>query len=178
MQAAGCSCYDPLVVDMLMHFSSHYIDDVAAEALSYCTHAGREQIERSDIMLVLQARADMMFTRPPPREVFGDIARCKNSERLRFLPENKEQQLPHIEHDCRMTIDCEYVYPTSLPPPTSFRVTMVQVHRRERPQPCASEDATGTCNACSSSRFEEGDGREAGVCTRRRPVCRRCISPS
>jgi histone H3/H4 len=107
-QAAGCHCYDPLVVDMLMQFSSQYIDDVAAEAYSYCLHANREQVDRSDLMLVLQSRADMMFTRPPPREVFSDIARSKNSERLRVLPETKEQQLPHIEHDCRMTIDCEY----------------------------------------------------------------------
>lgn len=72
------------------------------------THAQRSQVNRSDLMLVLQSRADMMFTRPPPREVFSDIARSKNSERLRVLPEAKEQQLPHIEHDCRMTIDCEY----------------------------------------------------------------------
>jgi hypothetical protein len=59
-------------------------------------------------MLVLQSRADMMFTRPPPREIFFDISRSKNSERLRLLPETREQQLPHFEHDCRMTIDCEY----------------------------------------------------------------------
>ena len=105
-----------------MQFSSQYIDDVVAEAYSYCLHANRDQIDRSDLMLVLQARADMLFTHPPPREVFSDIARSKNSERLRVLPETKEQQLPHIEHDCRMTIDCEYTVtgdaearPTQLP---------------------------------------------------------------
>ncbi len=82
-------------------------------------------------MLVLQSRADMMFTRPPPREVFGDIARSKNSERLRLLPQSKEQQLPHIEHDCRMTIDSEYtVVADTSPHPAQLPVL--------RPSPAAA----------------------------------------
>jgi hypothetical protein len=72
------------------------------------------------MVMELQARADMMFTRPPPRELFADIARSKNSERLRHLPENKEQQLPHIEHDCRMTIDCECAHLSHVLPLSVF----------------------------------------------------------
>ncbi len=114
-------------------------------------------------MLVLQSRADMMFTRPPPREVFSDIARAKNSERLRVLPETKEQQLPHIEHDCRMTIDCEYTVTADANPRPAQLLSLRPSLSASAALKKAANDKLSTVRASAAATSAMGKGVAAAV---------------
>ena len=138
-----------ITTDILVHFTNDILLHFTTDILSHLT----------------------TVSQPPPREVFSDIARSKNSERLRVLPETKEQQLPHIEHDCRMTIDCEYTVtgdaearPTQLP---SLRPSLAASAALKK---AATEKLSSVrANAAAAAASARGGGGNPGAAAALRP---------
>ena len=46
-----------------------YITGVLEDALVYSGHAGKKELDVSDVRLAVQTRVDHSFTTPPPRDV-------------------------------------------------------------------------------------------------------------
>ena len=47
-----------------------YITTVLEDALVYCKHAGKKELDADDVQLAIQSRLDHSYTNPPPREVY------------------------------------------------------------------------------------------------------------
>ena len=46
-----------------------YVVNVLEDAHAYSTHAGKKELDQSDIKLAIENRMDHSFTSPPPRDV-------------------------------------------------------------------------------------------------------------
>jgi hypothetical protein len=60
----------------------------------YSGHAGKKELDVSDVRLAVQTRVDHSFTTPPPRDFLINIARQKNSTPLPLIPEKFGPRLP------------------------------------------------------------------------------------
>ena len=56
-----------------------YITGVLEDARVYSGHAGKKELDVSDVRLAVQTRVDHSFTTPPPRDVSSTVRTCKYS---------------------------------------------------------------------------------------------------
>eukprot|EP00029_Vermamoeba_vermiformis_P011393 TRINITY_DN6255_c0_g1_i1.p1 TRINITY_DN6255_c0_g1~~TRINITY_DN6255_c0_g1_i1.p1 ORF type:complete len:171 (+),score=60.67 TRINITY_DN6255_c0_g1_i1:681-1193(+) len=98
LKSMGVEDYEPRVVNQLLEFMNKYISDILQDAQLYSEHAGRANIELSDVQLAVQAKLSQSFTQPPPREVSLELARKKNATPLPLIPERIGILLPPDEH--------------------------------------------------------------------------------
>ena len=50
-----------------------YITTVLEDAMVYCKHAGKKELDADDVQLAIQSRLDHSYTNPPPREVYFEM---------------------------------------------------------------------------------------------------------
>jgi len=96
-QSMGIEQYQPRVVNQLMEFMYRYVSEVLLDAQLYMEHAGRNDMELSDIRLSIQSRVNS-FTQPPPRELLLALSQAKNSIALPPIPPKFGVQLPSEEY--------------------------------------------------------------------------------
>eukprot|EP01111_Echinosteliopsis_oligospora_P014900 TRINITY_DN5730_c1_g1_i1.p1 TRINITY_DN5730_c1_g1~~TRINITY_DN5730_c1_g1_i1.p1 ORF type:complete len:236 (-),score=76.41 TRINITY_DN5730_c1_g1_i1:85-792(-) len=89
--------YQPRVVNQLLEFMYRYVTEVVGEGIGYSEHAGRSQLDLSDIRLAIQSRVHHSFTQPPPRELIVSLAQLKNSLPLGPIPTRFGVHLPSDE---------------------------------------------------------------------------------
>jgi len=96
-QSMGIDHYQPRVVNQMLEFMYRYVSEVLLDAQLYMEHAGRSEIELSDIRLSIQSRVNS-FTQPPPRELLLALSQAKNSLALPPIPLKFGVQLPPEEY--------------------------------------------------------------------------------
>ncbi|CAH3163807.1 unnamed protein product [Porites lobata] len=94
LKEMGISEYDPRVINQMLEYTYRYITTVLEDALVYCKHAGKKELDADDVQLAIQSRLDHSYTNPPPREFLIEIARQKNRLPLPQIQAKSGLRLP------------------------------------------------------------------------------------
>ncbi|CAI8044492.1 Transcription initiation factor TFIID subunit 9B [Geodia barretti] len=94
LKEMGVEDFEPSVIHQMLEFTYRYITGVLEDAQIYSGHAGKKELDVSDVRLAVQTRVDHSFTTPPPRDFLINIARQKNSTPLPLIPEKFGPRLP------------------------------------------------------------------------------------
>lgn len=120
LKEMGISEYDPRVINQMLEYTYRYITTVLEDALVYCKHAGKKELDADDVQLAIQSRLDHSYTNPPPREFLIEIARQKNR-----LP------LPQIQAKSGLRLPPDRYCLTS----TNYKVKAQKKHAQVRANP-------------------------------------------
>ncbi|KAL9963589.1 hypothetical protein ACROYT_G027112 [Oculina patagonica] len=94
LKEMGISEYEPRVINQMLEYTYRYITTVLEDALVYCKHAGKKELDADDVQLAIQLRLDHSYTNPPPREFLIEIARQKNRHPLPQIQTKSGLRLP------------------------------------------------------------------------------------
>ncbi|PRP89464.1 hypothetical protein PROFUN_01327 [Planoprotostelium fungivorum] len=86
LKSMGIEDYEPRVVNQLVELMHRYVSEVLRSSSVYSSHAGRTDIDLSDIKLAMVARNAKTFIQPTPRELMSQYAESRNKTQL---------QMPH-----------------------------------------------------------------------------------
>eukprot|EP01126_Amoeba_proteus_P001226 TRINITY_DN10346_c0_g1_i3.p1 TRINITY_DN10346_c0_g1~~TRINITY_DN10346_c0_g1_i3.p1 ORF type:complete len:134 (-),score=23.64 TRINITY_DN10346_c0_g1_i3:58-459(-) len=91
LRSMGIKEWEPRVLNQLLEFMYSYVSDVMNDSKDYASHAGRTNLDISDVRLAVESKTAKCQT-PPDRQELIKIARRKNETPLPLL----QQRVPGV----------------------------------------------------------------------------------
>uniref|UniRef100_F1LEF7 Transcription initiation factor TFIID subunit 9B n=2 Tax=Ascaris suum TaxID=6253 RepID=F1LEF7_ASCSU len=95
LKEMGVTDYEPRVVSQLLEFAYRYTIDLLEDARSVSEHAGKKQIDETDVQFAIDNAASAWRGARPDRQFMLELAEQKNSIPLPAIRQNFGMRLPN-----------------------------------------------------------------------------------